>query len=134
SPWWTLLACVSIALVQPVCYGALWGRFRQQGYDQKLFRRFGWTTFEQGHAPTAWDAVFSGRPESWVVVTLKDGTKIRGWFGVGSHASSDDGRRDLFVSHVVVREADGSERLAPNTGGVYVSADEIKTVEFFHQA
>ena len=130
APWGTLAFCVLIAIVQPVLYGALWGRFRQRGYDRKIFTRIGWNTFEQSHAPTAWDALFSQRPESWIIVTLKDGTKVKGWFGVDSHASSDDGQRDLFISHVLRQREDGQEEVVQNTGGVYVSADEIRTVEF----
>lgn len=134
APWGTLGFCVFIAIVQPVLYGALWGRFRQRGYDRKFFTRIGWNTFEQGHAPTAWDALFSQRPESWIIVTLKDGTKVKGWFGVDSHASSDDGQRDLFISHVLMQREDEQEQVVQNTGGVYISADEIRTVEFIKHA
>lgn len=109
APWRTLAFCILIAVVQPVFYGAVWGGFRQRGYDRKVFTKFGRKTFEQSHAPTAWDALFSLRPESWIIVTLKDGTKVKGWFGVDSHASSDDGQRDLFISHVLRQREDGRE-------------------------
>jgi hypothetical protein len=135
APWLTLLFCVLIAIVQPVLYGAVWGFFRQRGYDRKVFALLGWKTFEQSHAPTAWDAMFSQRREScWIIVTLKDNTKVQGWFGVRSHASSDDDQRDLFVSHVLTQRADGQKEFVMNTGGVYISADEIKTIEFINDA
>jgi len=130
APWLTLLFCVLIAIIQPVLLGALWGGIRQHGYDRKAFTMLGWKTFEQSHAPTAWDALFSQRPESWIIVTLKDGTKVKGWFGLESHASSDDGERDLFISHLLYQREDGQEEVVQNTGGVYITADEIKTVEF----
>jgi hypothetical protein len=56
---------------------------------------------------------------------------VRGWFGVGSHASSpEEGQCDLFVSHVLIEGTNGQEEFVKNTGGVYISADEIKTIEF----
>jgi hypothetical protein len=134
DPWGTLAFCVFIAIVQPVLYGALWGVFRQGGYDRKVFTLFGLETFERSHAPTARDAMFSERPESWIIVTLKDNTRVDGWFGVKSHASSDDGQRDLYVSHVLTRREDGRKELVKNTGGVYISASEIKTIEFINHA
>jgi hypothetical protein len=130
APWRTLAFCVLIAIVQPVLYGALWGRFRQNRYDKRLFDQLGWKTFESGYAPTAWDATFSRLPESWIIITLKDNTKVKGWFGINSHASSDDSQRDLFVSHVITQRDDGTEELVQNSGGVYIPADEIKSVEF----
>lgn len=132
APWLTLIFCVLIAIVQPVLCGAFWGVFRQRGYDRKVFACLGWRTFEQSHAPTAWDAMFSGLDESWIIITLKDNTTVQGWFGVKSHASSDDGQRDLFVSHVLTQGAAGQKQFVMNTGGVYISADQIKTIEFIN--
>lgn len=74
--------------------------------------------------------MFSLQPESWIIITLKDNTKVKGWYGVESHASSDDDHRDLFVSHVISQREDGQEEVVKNTGGVYISADEIRTIEF----
>jgi hypothetical protein len=134
APWNALFFCVLIAFVQPVLYGAVWGRIRQQGYDRRVFEKMGWETYEQSHAPTAWSNVLSGRPESWIIITLKDNTQVKGWFGAASHASSDDDRRDLYVSHVVrLNPATNQEEVVSNTGGVYIAADEIKTVEFINQ-
>ena len=130
APWLALAFLVLIAFIQPALFGALWGISRQKCYDKRLFKRLGWKTFEQSHAPTAWDALFSQRPESWIIVTLKDNTKVKGWFGVESHASSDDGQRDLFISHVLCQRDDGREEVVQNTGGVYISADEIRSIEF----
>jgi len=134
APWSTLIFCVLIAFIQPILYGALWGLFLQRGLDGKIFKKLGWKTFEQSHVPTAWIELFSRRPESWIIVTLKDSTQVRGWFGITSHASSDEEQRDLFISHVVRQREDGQEELVKNTGGVYISADEIKTIEFINQA
>jgi hypothetical protein len=132
APWRTLAFCVLVAIVLPVLYGALWGGIRQRGYDRKVFALLGWKTFEQSHAPTAWDAMFSERHESWIIITLKDNTRVQGWFGLRSHASSEEGQRDLFVSHVLTQRPDGQKEFVKNTGGVYISANEIKTIEFIN--
>jgi hypothetical protein len=101
APWRTLLIFAFIAIVQPIVFGVLWGKFRQCGCEKRVFKFLRLGPLEQGDPPSAWDAVFSNRPESWIIVTLKDNSRVRGWFGIRSHASSDEGQRDLFVSHVL---------------------------------
>jgi hypothetical protein len=130
SPWASVAFCSLIMVLQPIVIGALWGRIRLKGNDRAVLRKFGFIPLEQNHAPTAWLAMFAGRAPSWIIVTLKDGSMVKGWFGVESHASSDDMHRDLFVSHVVRVLANGDEELVENTAGVYIAPDEIKTVEF----
>ncbi|MGO8931857.1 MAG: DUF6338 family protein [Limisphaerales bacterium] len=132
APWATLLICILIAVVMPLVCGTLWGLFRQRGWDRNLFALLGLKTFEHNPAPTAWDAMFPERHESWIIITLKDNTRVQGWFGVGSHASSQDDQRDLFVSHILTQRTDGQKEFVKNTGGVYISASEIKTIEFIN--
>ena len=126
------MLCGFIGIVQPVVFGVVWGLIRRRGFDRKMFKCIRLDTLEEGDAPTAWDAVFLDRPESWIIVTLKDNTRVRGWFGVGSHASSDETKRDLYISRVVVLREDGKNEFVKNTGGVYISAEEIRTIEFIN--
>lgn len=46
-----------------------------------------------------------------------------------SYVSSDHRERDLFVSHVFFQEND-TFSIVPGTQGVYISEEEISTIEF----
>lgn len=90
---------------------------------------FNFKRSEKNNVPTAWDTVFVNIEPCWVIVTLKDGSKVYGFLGQGSHVSSDHEERDIFISHTVVKNDNGLE-IVPNTAGVYIKHDEIRTVEF----
>jgi hypothetical protein len=57
---------------------------------------------------------------------------VYGFLGQGSHVSSDHEERDIFISHTVVKKENGLE-IVPNTAGVYIKHDEIRTIEFIKQ-
>jgi hypothetical protein len=50
--------------------------------------------------PTGWDWIFSTTEPCFLLVTLKDGTEIAGYFGRRSMASSDPEHKDLYVERV----------------------------------
>ncbi len=68
-----------LVFVGPVALGLLLGINVQQDLVRRLLNRFGLYTV---HAiPTAWDWKFSGMEEQWILVTLKDGTRLAGFYG-----------------------------------------------------
>ncbi len=136
-------------LVLPVVEGFIFGYVRQQAWFDKTVqwlskcadnkswpawvrKLLSFKLFEQNSVPTAWDSVFTGIKSCWVIVTLKDGSKVYGFLGQGSHVSSDHEERDIFISHTVVKKEDKLE-IVPNTAGVYIKHDEIRTIEFIKQ-
>jgi hypothetical protein len=81
--------------------------------------------------PTAWDAAFWRRLEPClVVVVMKDGTIIRGVYGLNSRASSDPDRRDLFLEGVLVQDATGRWRLEPLSDGLWIDGSQIVMIKF----
>lgn len=80
--------------------------------------------------PTAWDWKFGNMKEKLVIVTLKDETKFAGYCGRGSFMSSDPSERDLFIEKIY---GWGDENQWINNGdhGLWIAADEIRTIEFF---
>lgn len=53
------------------------------------------------HHPASWDFVFEKLPEeTYILVTLLDGTKIAGRWAEGSFAASDKDERDLFITEI----------------------------------
>jgi len=139
-PFWSALAAIGVLLIVPAILGLLSGIVRQKQFFLWCIERIHLRTFEQHHIPTAWDRVFSQTDEpSWVILTFKDGSKVYGWFGVDSYASSDHNERDLFISHAVaIHPKDNGEphlEFVKGTKGVYVKADDLRSVEFIeHQS
>lgn len=79
---------------------------------------------------TAWDWKFSREREHWVLVTLKNGNTITGFYGKESFTASTSGERDMYIQWIY----DTGEKTtspAPEDKGVYIAADEISTIEFW---
>ena len=130
EPWLTSLAALIFLVLLPIAFGFFAGVIRQRGWVGQWLNRIKVRSFEKHHAPSAWDALFSELPQCWVVVTLKNGGKVSGFFGVGSHVSSDPENRDIYISQVLVADATGKWDFVKKTRGIYVRADEISTIEF----
>lgn len=124
---------IALALVVPLPLGFLAGVVRQNEWPRKIIEAFRLKTFEQHRIPTAWDRVFSRAEPSWVIVTFKDGSQVVGWYGSDSYVSSDPDERDLFISSVVNTSEEGEMEFVPNSRGIYIRAEEIKTVEFIDE-
>lgn len=75
---------------------------------------------------TAWDYLFSKQKPCFVTVTLKDGTKMNGWYSSKSFASSDRDERDIYIEKSY-REEWGESR---ESEGFYISKDQIMIIEF----
>lgn len=79
--------------------------------------------------PTAWDWKFGALAPSWVTVTMKDGSRVSGFVGPSSFASSDPRERDLYIEQVwVVDAANNWTRHAD--WGVLIPHGEIRCIEF----
>jgi Family of unknown function (DUF6338) len=119
-PLQTAGLAVLFILVLPVVEGFIFGYARQQAWFDRIVqwlskwadneswparvrKLLSFKLFEQNSVPTAWDSVFTDIKPCWVIVTLKDGSKVYGFLGQGSHVSSDHEERDIFISHTVVK-------------------------------
>lgn len=47
--------------------------------------------------PNSWDQAFANRIGCWMIIHLKDGTKIRGEFSGNAHASSSSKERGIYL-------------------------------------
>lgn len=84
--------------------------------------------------PTSWDFVFSkGLPAS-VIVTLKDGRSVFGYWGENSFASTEPTERDIFIEKVFQAPEDGGPcRERPRSKGMLILAEEIRHIEFMSE-
>lgn len=132
-PFLTGLAAIGFILVLPAVMGCASGIVRQKGWLPALLTKARLNVFEPNRIPTAWDALFSRQRTGWVIVTLKSDTKVHGYMAEGSIVSSDYEDRDIYISHTLARNTEGSLEFVPNTEGVYIRADEISTIEFIKE-
>lgn len=81
--------------------------------------------------PSAWDRLFNAKEPCWMIITLKDGSKIGGFWGNDSIASFDPTERDIFISQKCGLDHNNVLTGDFEGGGIYVSHGEIRTIEFW---
>lgn len=81
-------------------------------------------------APTAWDYKFASRKTEWIIVTLKNGEQIFGWFGKQSIASSEKNERDIYIEKVYTVDM-GTGIWMPTPNSLLIKQDQIEYLEFF---
>ena len=130
NPGRTCFLALLCLVVLPSLLGLFTGVAKQKRLVGRFLNLIGVPAFNS--IPSAWESYFSQAPSSWMIVTLKNSQRVYGYFGPGSHASSDPTAHDIYLSHTVAL-TDGRFQLVGNTGGVYVPASEILTLEFIKE-
>jgi len=123
---------LALIVVLPALVGTGLGWEIQAGGLRKLLRCIGLNPVHV--VPSAWDWKFSNMDGAWILVTLKNGTKFRGYFGDQSFSSSDPDERDLYISHVFKerKKKGASKKSWKEVKGksVWVRGEEIVSIEF----
>lgn len=80
-----------------------------------------------------WDWHFSKRKAYWVIITLKDGRRIGGKFGVNSRASASPKTKEIFIEDIWKLDKNYKfiESVKRNRG-VLITGDIILAIEFFN--
>lgn len=80
-----------------------------------------------------WDWHFSKRQSYWVIVTLKDGRRIGGKFGLNSRASATPKLKEIYIEDIwrLDQNCKFIESIKRNKG-VLITEDNILTIEFFN--
>lgn len=80
----------------------------------------------------AWDDFFLRRESCWIIVHLKDGRRIGGWFGESSYAGLYPNSGHLSLQELWRLDEDGRfiERI-PQSRGVILRPDDYRFVELF---
>lgn len=130
---WMLTGWFLIVFVGPAVFGLLLGLNIQKNFVRRILRRSGINLVHT--IPTAWDWKFSNLAgEQWVLVNLTDGTRVAGFFGSDSFASSSDlGERDLYIQETY--DIDEHDNWVPHSpdgkSGVLIASDMIRSIEFW---
>ncbi len=127
-PYLSGLFLFGITYVSPVILGLLSGMLQQKDAVARFLR---WLGLRTAHAtPRAWDRHFARSEPCWVLVTLKDGSRVYGLFHRRSFAASDPEHRDLFLEAHFHPTDGGQWAPVEDSGGVLIMAEEIAVVEF----
>jgi len=104
-------------------------------FDQR--RWFVWLAARVGVAavdpsPGGWDYFFGKRESAFVIVGLKDGSKVFGYFGSNSMASTDATNRDIYLERVYRPPDDPSDPWIEVVGsrGILIPQSEMQYIEF----
>ena len=128
-----VIAWFFIVLIGPIALGFLLGVNIQKNFIRGLLRRWGINLVHT--IPTAWDWRFGSlASEQWVLVSLTDGTRVAGFFGSDSFASSSDlGERDLYIQETY--DIDMHDNWVPHSpdgkSGILIASGMIRTIEFW---
>lgn len=117
-----------IIFVSPLILGLSVSHVTPSGRVARLLSAVGFKVHR--FIPTAWDYTFEHEEPAWVIVRLKDGSIVYGFWGTESFAGDERGERDLFVEAVFKPANSGHWQPIPDTGGILIKANEIATIEF----
>lgn len=127
-PNWTALCLFAIIFISPIAFGIRCGRLQQRNAVKRLLARLGFRTISS--IPTAWDWYFVKGVPCWVVVTLKNGSRVAGFFGTSSFAGDDPNERDLYLEAQFRLAGKGRWKPVANSAGVLIKADQIALLDF----
>ena len=127
-PFTTGIVLILPVLVSPVFLGLVSAHLSQNDRVKHLLARFGFRTIHP--SPTAWDYHFSRAHPYWVIVTLRDGSRVYGWFGSNSFAGDAATERDLYLESVFVPMDSGDWAPVEDSGGIIIKAEQIAAAEF----
>lgn len=114
----------------PLMLGVSLGLLAQKSVPQWIFRTIGVGIVHP--IPTAWDWRFGDFKENtFVLVTLDDGSKVAGLLDQAAFASSDPQERDVYIDDVWDYD-EGSWTPRPERQGILIFRSEIRYIEFWN--
>lgn len=123
-PWWWILSTV----IGPACFGALLGLDASCGWSRWLMTKCGLRVVHV--MPTAWDWKFGKSESCWVLVTLKDGSRVAGFCGPDSFISSDPKERDLYLGRIYAMNEDNTW-VPQGEKSILIPHGEVRYIEFW---
>ena len=118
-----------VIFISPLFLGLIFGVANQQQLVEQGLAILGFRTLSG--FPSAWDYHFSRINEPlWVLVTLKDGSRVAGEFGKNSFASSEPSERDLYLERAYQFSEENPWQPVMKTSGILIKAEEIRYIEF----
>lgn len=128
-PIWQALCWFGIVFVSPVILAVLHARIIQKDGLRRLYLLLGLRSISP--IPTGWDWIFSTTEPCYVLITLRDGTEIAGYFGRRSMASSEPEHKDIYIERVYrIPSGGGPWEEVERSLGMHVDGSQIAYIEF----
>lgn len=129
--WLTALIGIAVLLVLPAASALAAAAWVRSDLRLDAQRRLGIRPVHR--VQTSWDFAFDSEQDLLLVITLKDGSRVAGYYGPRSHSGYGTKIRDLFLEERwdFTDDGTGLEGPAPGSIGVWVGADEIVAVEHY---
>jgi Family of unknown function (DUF6338) len=125
---WSGWFLFGIIFVSPVGLGIASAALQQRELISRFLSWLGLRAIH--HIPQAWDWHFRRAKPYWILVRLKDGSEVYGFFHENSFASSDPARRDIYIEAQFQLTHGGEWAPVEDSGGVLIMGDQIATIEF----
>lgn len=130
-PSWTSDAFEYVIL--PLAIGALLALSAAHDLVGGLIRKTG--ASPNHHTPAAWDYAFSRlRGQTYLIVTLNDGSRVYGHYGQKSFASSSTAERDLLIEEVWNVSDDGAWTKPTDSRSILLCGKDIRAIELVRTA
>lgn len=132
EPWLARAAVwIGLVIVGPALFGLVLGYSAQREWSSWIGDKLNLNIVHV--IPAAWDWRFSkiDRGGMFVLVTLKSGERVAGFFGSNSFASSDNSERDLYVEEEYDVGEGGQWEARREKVGILISREEVKYIEFW---
>lgn len=120
---WSIFAFIFILIISPIILAT--------GYIKVVGSKFFGKHFDI-QMPTAWDWYFSQRPNSVLLIKLKDNSEIIGYFGETSYATSYPNDGSIYLEKVYIKDEKGALMIVENSNGILIAKDQYTTIEFYN--
>lgn len=120
--FYKFFAYIVYLFITPIALTFSWKKIRElKCIDKRIHDPIG----------SPWDKFFSQKPCCWIIVSLKNGEKIAGFYGEKSFTSGAPAPEQIYLEETVLLDAEGNlTRKVNNSLGVMILRDEISSLEF----
>ncbi len=130
NKWLFLIIVVLVLLISSVFIGLLSAYIIQNGLVDKCMKKFKIKPINS--TPSSWDYFFSKGKVCFIIVTMKNGAMIAGYYGEKSFASSSMDERDIYIEKGFYIDENGKWIEDDESEGFYVNSKDIEYIEFRH--
>jgi hypothetical protein len=120
---WYFLIMFLVIIIAPIIYAMVFYKIT----------KFKWySKFLINPTKRAWDSFFSRRESYYVIVTLKNGKRIGGKYGLNSYSSTYPNPEGIYLEEVwKLNDEYGFDEIVDQTEGILITENEISTIEFY---
>lgn len=135
SPLWlTGLVGLTVLLILPSLASVAAWRWMNSRARKRFYRSSNRLNAEH-RTQTSWDFAFNHEQDLLLVVELKDGGRIAGYYGRRSHSGYGTRTRDLFLEERWdISDEDGTVSPPPQeraSVGIWIDAEEIRLIDHY---